>query len=73
MTHPTYTGRFKTGVTPEDLPPANYAPDARRHRAVSFIKSGLRILGFVFIPIDLVGAAIILVLAEGLGVLEDLV
>lgn len=60
---------FRFGVSPADLPP----PNARLHRAVSFIKSGLRILGFVFLPVDLVYAAIVLVVAEGLGVLEELV
>ena len=50
----------------------NY-PDAKKHQIVSFIKSGVRILGYVFLPIDLVTAAIILILSEVIGIIEELV
>ena len=52
--------------------PLNY-PDARKHQIVSFIKSGVRILGYVFLPIDLVTSAIILILSEAIGIYEELV
>ena len=48
-------------------------PDARKHQIVSFIKSGIRIIGYMIIPIDLVVAAVILVASEIIGVLEELV
>lgn len=48
-------------------------PDARKHQIVSFIKSGVRILGYVFLPIDLYTAAIILILSEVIGIYEELV
>ncbi len=50
----------------------NY-PDARKHQIVSFIKSGIRIIGYVFIPINLVASAILLILSEIVGVIEELV
>ena len=52
--------------------PLNY-PDARKHQIVSFIKSGIRITGYVFIPFNLVFAAILLILSEVVGIIEELV
>ena len=52
--------------------PMNY-PDARKHQIVSFIKSGIRILGYVFIPFNLVVSAILLILSEIVGIIEELV
>jgi len=48
-------------------------PDAKKHQIVSFIKSGIRILGYVFIPFNLVVAAILLILSEIVGIIEELV
>ena len=48
-------------------------PDAKKHQIVSFIKSGVRILGYVFLPIDLATSAIILILSEVIGIYEELV
>ena len=50
----------------------NY-PDARKHQIVSFIKSGIRILGYIFIPFNLVVSAILLILSEIVGIIEELV
>ena len=52
--------------------PLNY-PDARKHQLVSFIKSGIRILGYCFIPFSLVTSAILLILSEIVGIIEELV
>jgi len=52
--------------------PVNY-PDARKHQIVSFIKSGIRILGYCFIPFNLVVSAILLILSEIVGIIEELV
>ena len=52
--------------------PMNY-PDARKHQIVSFIKSGIRILGYCFIPFNLVVSAILLILSEIVGIIEELV
>jgi len=48
-------------------------PDAKKHQIVSFIKSGVRIIGYCFIPFNLVTAAIILVASEVIGIIEELV
>jgi len=48
-------------------------PDAKLHQVVSFIKSGMRIVGYCFIPYNLGIAALILVLSEAAGVVEELV
>ena len=48
-------------------------PDARKHQIVSFIKSGIRILGYVLIPFNLLWAAGILVVSEVVGIIEELV
>ena len=44
-------------------------PDARKHQIISFIKSGIRILGYALIPFSLVWATIVLVLSEVVGIL----
>ena len=49
-------------------------PDPWRHRTVSFAKSGVRILAGVFLCVNmLVSAGVLLILAELLGILEELV
>ena len=48
-------------------------PDAKMHQTISFVKSGIRILGYALIPFSLVWATIILVLSEVVGILEKLV
>jgi hypothetical protein len=50
----------------------NY-PDAKKHQIVSFIKSGIRILGYILIPFDLLWASGILVISELVGIIEELV
>lgn len=48
-------------------------PDARKHQIISFIKSAIRIVGYVFLPFDIVTATIILVVSEVVGIVEELV
>ena len=48
-------------------------PDAKLHQITSFIKSGVRIIGYCFIPYNLVIAAIMLILSEIVGIIEELV
>jgi len=43
------------------------------HQIISFIKSGVRIVGYCFIPYNLVLATVLLVLSEVIGVVEELV
>jgi len=48
-------------------------PDAKRHQIVSFIKSGIRIIGYIFIPFNLTLSAFLLILSEVVGIIEELV
>ena len=48
-------------------------PDAKKHQIVSFIKSGIRILGYGLLPFHLVASVIFLILSEVVGIIEELV
>ena len=48
-------------------------PDPKKHLLFSLIKSVIRILGFLFIPLDLVIATVLLVISELVGIAEELV
>ena len=48
-------------------------PDPRLHQIISFVKSGIRILGYIFIPFDLGAAVALLVVSEAVGILEEMV
>jgi hypothetical protein len=48
-------------------------PDARKHQIISFIKSGIRILGYILLPFNLVASVIFLILSEVVGIIEELV
>jgi hypothetical protein len=49
-------------------------PDAKKHLQISLIKSGVRVLaGVALIVGSPVAAGILLIIAEGLGVAEELV
>lgn len=48
-------------------------PDPRKHQIVSFIKSGVRILGYGALWWDISLAASILILSEVIGIGEEMV
>ena len=48
-------------------------PDPKLHQIISFVKSGVRILGYIFIPFDLGAAVTLLVVSEVIGIVEELV
>ena len=48
-------------------------PNQKWHQIISFIKSGIRIVGYILIPLDLVIAASVLVVSEIIGIVEELV
>ena len=48
-------------------------PDAKKHQLISFIKSGIRLLGYVLIPFNISIAVGVLVVSEIIGILEELV
>ena len=50
-----------------------FMPDQKWHRIVSFIKSGIRIAGYAFIPFNLWIATGLLIASEVVGIIEELV
>jgi hypothetical protein len=50
-----------------------HMPNQKWHKIISFLKSGIRILGYAFIPFNLVAATIILIISEIVGIIEELV
>ena len=48
-------------------------PDAKKHQILSFIKSGIRIFGYILLAVDIPTAIVVLVLSEVLGIFEELV
>ena len=42
------------------------------HTKLSYAKSGIRIVGFAFLPVNLAVSAALLVIAEAVGILEEL-
>ena len=48
-------------------------PDAKKHQKISFIKSGIRLLGYILLPFDLGIAMGILIVSEIIGIFEELV
>ena len=48
-------------------------PNPKRHQQVSFVKSALRITGYLALLVDPIAAVIFLVSSEILGILEELV
>lgn len=48
-------------------------PNQYWHRIISFVKSGVRLIGYAIIPFDLIVATMILIISEVIGVVEELV
>jgi len=48
-------------------------PDARKHQTISFIKSGVRILGYGLLIVSLPIAVGVLIFSEVIGIIEELV
>ena len=48
-------------------------PDPKRHQIVSFLKSAVRISGYVALPFGIGLGVTILVISELIGIIEELV
>ena len=48
-------------------------PDAKLHKIISIIKSGVRIMGYMFLLFNIEVAVVILIISEGIGIIEELV
>ena len=53
--------------------PKQQLPDARKHQIISFVKSGIRILGYILLPFDLTIAMGVLIVSEIVGIIEELI
>jgi|TARA_R110000803_G_scaffold153293_4_gene218156 hypothetical protein len=76
MKHKTHTGESNfhyEELTVENNKDLDKMPNQKWHQIVSFIKSGVRIVGYILIPYDLVVAASVLVISEVIGILEEMV
>jgi len=63
----------RTGGLMSDHRPKQQLPDAKKHQIISFIKSGIRIVGYALLPFNLVVSVIFLILSEVVGIIEELV
>jgi hypothetical protein len=50
-----------------------HMPNQKWHKIISFIKSSIRITGYILIPFDLTSAAFVLIFSEIVGILEEVV
>jgi hypothetical protein len=48
-------------------------PNPKKHQQISFIKSALRIVGYLLLLVEPIAAVTILVCSEALGIAEELV
>ena len=48
-------------------------PDPEQHQRLSFIKSGIRIAGYLCLPFSIIVATILLIASEVVGIMEELV
>ena len=48
-------------------------PDPKLHQEISFVKSGVRIVGYIFLFINIPAAAVLLIVSEIIGIIEELV
>jgi len=48
-------------------------PNPAQHKKISFIKSTIRIIGYIVLFMDIPTAAILLILSEALGIIEETV
>ena len=64
----------KRGVSiPPKVKNIDQMPDQKWHRRISFLKSGIRIIGYMFIPFNLIAATSLLIVSEVVGIVEELV
>ena len=63
----------RTGGIMSDHRKKQELPDAKKHQMISFIKSGIRIIGYMFLPFNIGVAVTLLIVSEAVGILEELV
>ena len=50
-----------------------WVPDPKKHMYASFLKSGIRLLGYILLPFNLYLAMGVLLISEIIGIIEELV
>ena len=65
-------GNLKTNQ-PTENHKQQQLPDAYKHQVISFIKSGIRILGYGLLVVNLPVAVGVLIFSEVIGIVEELV
>ena len=60
-------------ISPEYLKDINKMPNQKWHQIISFIKSAIRIVGYILIPFNIFWAAGIFIISEVIGIVEELV
>ena len=64
----------KRGISnPPKVKNIDQMPDQKWHRRISFLKSGIRIIAYVFIAFNLLTATVLLIVSEAVGIVEELV
>ena len=48
-------------------------PDPKLHKQISFLKSTIRIAGYCILPSSILMGAIVLVISEVIGIIEEMV
>jgi len=64
---------LKEGWAYPDTKIKKQLPDARKHQIISFVKSGVRILGYGLLIVNLEIAMGVLIFSEIIGIVEELV
>ena len=59
---------MKKSKMPNPFSKFQHHPDARKHQLVSFIKSFIRIAGYVWLPFDIFVAGFLLIISEVVGI-----
>jgi len=63
----------RTGGLQNDQGHRQQLPDAKKHQQISFVKSTIRIAGYILIPFNIGLAVTFLVVSEVVGIVEELV
>ena len=66
-------GTYFGNKRPQKMQKLERLPDPEQHQRLSFIKSGIRIAGYLCLPFSIIVATILLVASEVVGVMEELV
>ena len=81
--HDVFKASKKTSKKQKQQPTADFyadvfvkgqkLPDPKKHQLVSFLKSGIRIAGYVALFFSIETAAVLLIVSELVGIYEELV